>query len=346
MATNVGGLRRGAARRHLRPSPWWSAAAAQYAIRAVRDRFLAERQPVRLGGLLLRFARASASSGSVAPTMQVYGNASHAYEPPLLLELTAPGQLSGNLGQLAAQKAWQFEVGTRGNAGERVALGRVRLRHRALGRDPERQRPAVPGRAVHDPALPQHRPLAPHRRGGRGRRAARGGHRCRGWGSAAPATRSARAPRIPGRASSSWTTSNFGNNDLPGAPRHFVPAELRYDHGSGFWVAPGVEVVPQGYFVNSENDARNDRLHARQRPHGLRATSRGTSASSSRPATWPTRTTSRRSRSTTRTGASSSRATAARSTAASPGGGDEHETARARRSRSSSRPRRSRTRRT
>ena len=48
----------------------------------------------------------------------------------------------------------------------------------------------------------------------------------------------------------------FGNNDLPGAPRHFLRAELRYDHGSGFWIAPNVELVPQGYFVNSENRNR------------------------------------------------------------------------------------------
>ena len=49
---------------------------------------------------------------------------------------------------------------------------------------------------------------------------------------------------------------NFGNNDLPGAPRHFLLAEIRYDHTCGFWFAPGVEVVPHGYYVNSENNAR------------------------------------------------------------------------------------------
>jgi iron complex outermembrane receptor protein len=51
---------------------------------------------------------------------------------------------------------------------------------------------------------------------------------------------------------------NFGDNDLPGAPRHFIQTELRYDHGSGFWMAPGLDIVPKGYFVNSQNDARND----------------------------------------------------------------------------------------
>jgi iron complex outermembrane receptor protein len=48
----------------------------------------------------------------------------------------------------------------------------------------------------------------------------------------------------------------FGDNDLPGAPRHFLRTELRYDHASGFWFAPNVELVPEGYFVDSENRHR------------------------------------------------------------------------------------------
>ncbi len=56
-----------------------------------------------------------------APTVQVFGNASRAYEPPLLLELTAPGQIGGDLSQLDAQTSWQFEVGTRGQWGERLS---------------------------------------------------------------------------------------------------------------------------------------------------------------------------------------------------------------------------------
>ena len=55
------------------------------------------------------------------PNVQVYGNASRSYEPPLILELTAPGQIGGDLSQLDPQKAWQFELGTRGGWGERFA---------------------------------------------------------------------------------------------------------------------------------------------------------------------------------------------------------------------------------
>jgi iron complex outermembrane receptor protein len=47
--------------------------------------------------------------------------------------------------------------------------------------------------------------------------------------------------------------SEFGNNKLPGAPRHFLRAELLYKHPLGFYAGPNVEWVPQAYFVDSEN---------------------------------------------------------------------------------------------
>src|SRR5262249_52330338 len=92
----------------------------QYAYRSVSDRFLADgAQSGRVD-----FFDVSPKLGvvwQVTPAVQVYGNASHAYEPPLILELTAPGQLQGSLHTLKAQKAWQFEVGTRGKLGPRLA---------------------------------------------------------------------------------------------------------------------------------------------------------------------------------------------------------------------------------
>ncbi|WP_439925716.1 TonB-dependent receptor family protein [Nitrobacter sp. JJSN] len=45
----------------------------------------------------------------------------------------------------------------------------------------------------------------------------------------------------------------FGNNLLPGAPRHFVRAELLYKHPSGFYFGPNLEWVPQAYYVDSAN---------------------------------------------------------------------------------------------
>jgi iron complex outermembrane receptor protein len=45
----------------------------------------------------------------------------------------------------------------------------------------------------------------------------------------------------------------FGNNQLPGAPRHMLRAELLYKHPSGVYLGPNIEWVPQAYFVDSAN---------------------------------------------------------------------------------------------
>ena len=45
----------------------------------------------------------------------------------------------------------------------------------------------------------------------------------------------------------------YGNNQLPGAPRHFLRAELLYKHPSGVYFGPNVEWVPQAYYVDSAN---------------------------------------------------------------------------------------------
>jgi iron complex outermembrane receptor protein len=45
----------------------------------------------------------------------------------------------------------------------------------------------------------------------------------------------------------------FNNNILPGAPEHFIRAEVRYENALGFYVAPQFENVPKRYPVNSTN---------------------------------------------------------------------------------------------
>jgi iron complex outermembrane receptor protein len=50
----------------------------------------------------------------------------------------------------------------------------------------------------------------------------------------------------------------FGNNLLPGAPRHFVRAELLYKHPDGFYIGPNLEWVPQGYYADSANTLSTD----------------------------------------------------------------------------------------
>jgi iron complex outermembrane receptor protein len=50
----------------------------------------------------------------------------------------------------------------------------------------------------------------------------------------------------------------FGNNLLPGAPRHFVRGELLYKHPNGYYIGPNIEWVPQGYYVDSANTLSTD----------------------------------------------------------------------------------------
>ena len=47
--------------------------------------------------------------------------------------------------------------------------------------------------------------------------------------------------------------ASFGNNKLPGAPRHFFRTELLYKHPLGFYAGPNLEWVPQAYYVDSAN---------------------------------------------------------------------------------------------
>ena len=227
-----------------------------YATREVRDRFESDGNQSDA----VDFFSASPRAGfvwKVAPTIQVFGNASHAYEPPALLELTAPGQLGGNLGQLAAQKSWQFEVGTRGNAGERLAWD-ISVYDAELWDEIQNVNvQPFPGAPF---TIPRYRNIDRSRHTG-----VEAGVDLLlvkdilsriGLGRAGDTLRA--------RAAYTWSRFvfvndvNFGDNDLPGAPRHFIQTELRYDHGSGFWMAPGLDIVPKGYFVNSQNDARND----------------------------------------------------------------------------------------
>jgi iron complex outermembrane receptor protein len=47
--------------------------------------------------------------------------------------------------------------------------------------------------------------------------------------------------------------ATFGNNRLPGAPPHYIRAELLYKHPSGYSFRPNIEWVPAAYFVDSAN---------------------------------------------------------------------------------------------
>jgi iron complex outermembrane receptor protein len=224
----------------------------QYAVRSVNDQLGTDSTDS------VDFRSLSPKLGflwTVAPGAQVYGNASHAYEPPLILELTAPGQIGGDLSQLKAQRAWQFEIGTRGSWNERVtwdiAIYDIELWDEIQNVNIQ----PFPGAPF---TIPRFQNIRRSRHTG-----AEAGLdvllvqdvlRRFGLGTTGDGLRT--------RIAYTWShfvfvnDPVFGNNQLPGAPEHFLRAELRYDHNAGFWFAPNVEVVPHGYYVNSQNDAR------------------------------------------------------------------------------------------
>jgi iron complex outermembrane receptor protein len=45
----------------------------------------------------------------------------------------------------------------------------------------------------------------------------------------------------------------YGDNRLPGAPKHYLRAEMLYRHANGFYAGPNIEWVPQAYFVDNMN---------------------------------------------------------------------------------------------
>jgi iron complex outermembrane recepter protein len=52
--------------------------------------------------------------------------------------------------------------------------------------------------------------------------------------------------------------ARFGDNVLPGAPRHFLRSELLYKHPHGIFFGPNVEWVPQAYYVDSANTLKTE----------------------------------------------------------------------------------------
>jgi iron complex outermembrane receptor protein len=191
------------------------------------------------------------------PTMQIYGNVSRAYEVPLLLELTAPGQLGGSIRQLRAQRAWQFEVGTRGGWENRV-LWDIALYDIELWNELQN---------VNIQPFPNAPFTIP-----RFQNIERSRHTGVEVGTDILLVQDL-SSKLGGislddalwfRTAYTWSRfvfvddKNFGNNDLPGAPEHFIRGEVRYDHPRGLWFAPNVEIVPTGYFVTSENTVRTN----------------------------------------------------------------------------------------
>ena len=49
----------------------------------------------------------------------------------------------------------------------------------------------------------------------------------------------------------------YGNKSIPGAAKHYVRAELRYENPVGFYFNPNVEISPQGFFIDANNSVKS-----------------------------------------------------------------------------------------
>lgn len=180
----------------------------------------------------------------VTPEMQVYGNLTWSTEPPTLSDLVALVPFGG-FSALKPQRATTLEFGTRGSAGRftfEAAAYRAWI-------DKEIQLFVGPTSGTSfarnaDHTIHQGVELAGSFLAGRNLLAEQDSVTLRG----------------------AYTFSDFrfdgdatyGDNQLPGAPRHVLRGELRYRHPSGFWVAPNLDWVPEGFFVDNANTTRTD----------------------------------------------------------------------------------------
>ena len=222
-----------------------------HAIRKARDRFLSDgdQSDHREFNPVLPKVGMLYSLPSVQG--QVYANVSRSFEPPLLLELnslTVPGFID-----LDGQDAWQFELGVRGRTGAvawDIAAYDVELENEILNVNVQ----PFPGAPFTVPTY-------------------RNAPRTRHYGLETGLEYQLRrgifrhgtdADDVRVRLAYTFARyrfvedSQYVGNEIPGAPKHHLQAELRYQHPSGFSLAPRVEWVPGSYFINSANTASND----------------------------------------------------------------------------------------
>jgi iron complex outermembrane receptor protein len=182
---------------------------------------------------------------------QRFANVSRTFEPPLLLELNSlavPGFID-----LRGQDALQYEIGARGarvGLAWDVAIYDVELKNEILNVNVQ----PFPGAPF---TVPTYRNAERTRH--------RGVEAGMSWQlPGAVFVRDAVSDHLVARASYTMgrftyeRDSMYAGKDIPGAPTHHLSAEIRYEHPSGFSLAPTVEWVPTAYHVNSDNSVKND----------------------------------------------------------------------------------------
>jgi iron complex outermembrane receptor protein len=186
----------------------------------------------------------------VAADAELYAGAGKIVEPPVLFESTAPGNLAGDLSSLDPQRAWSFELGARGGLGERlrfdVAVYDLEVRNEIRNVNVDT------GMGF---TLPRYENIDRSRHYGLelGLDALLARDLLTGLGAPDGDTLSANLAYSLGR-NVFVNDPVFGDNDLPGAPRHLLWASLRWQHPCGVWIAPAVEVAAGDWYADSENE--------------------------------------------------------------------------------------------
>jgi len=175
------------------------------------------------------------------PEWQVFGNISRSAEPPSFDDMTF--STVNDLDRLQPQRATTYEIGTRGEAGDLawdLSLYHARIKN-------ELQCISAPWN-ICDQTVNADRTTHQGIELGLRWTAARGllatGHEADSL-----------------QVNATYTFSDFrfdgdrdwGNNQMPGVPRHYLRAEVLYKHPAGFYVGPNVEWVPQAYYVDNAN---------------------------------------------------------------------------------------------
>jgi iron complex outermembrane receptor protein len=207
-----------------------------YARRELDDRFLADGD--RSGSK--SYAGISPKIGALwepSPGVQFFTNLSRAYEPPTFSELTQSVPGASGLADIDAQTSTTFEIGARGEYGAwnwDASAYRARLKDELFAYSLGGSATAVLNA---DDTVHQGIELG---------------------------LRAKLCDAVAARLAYAYSDFRFdgdvqwGDARIPGAPEHYLRAELRYESPSGFYLAPNVEAVPEPYPVDMANTLHTD----------------------------------------------------------------------------------------
>ena len=176
------------------------------------------------------------------PKWQFYGNVSRSYEPPSQSEL---GVISGVLVDRDAQSGWTFELGTRGE--QDWFSWDMSYYYSVVDNELLSYETAPAVFATINASTTVHQGIELK-------------ENIRLFKNLATSSEI-----FCEQDAVNWTTTyalndfrfqddgTFGNNQLPGIPKHYIRSELVYSHPSGFYFGPNVELSPDRYFVDMAN---------------------------------------------------------------------------------------------